>query len=207
MKKINKSYKNDLVCGMMYLVIRMKVKIAISARHVHLTRDDYNYLFDNDMTICRNLGQSGQFAANEKVSIITNKDRIDNVRIVGPVRSYTQVEISKTDAYKLGINPPVSSGGVLDDAETITISANGKSIEKKCCIIADRHIHVVKNDLDKYNLKLGQIVKLKVFGKKGATLENVKIREGYGINEAHLDTDDANANLIDTDILGEVIYE
>ena len=172
-----------------------------------LTQHKIDYLFDNDMTICRNLGQSGQFAANEKVSIITNKDRIDNVRIVGPVRSYTQVEISKTDAYKLGINPPVSSSGVLDDAEVITISANGKSIEKKCCIIADRHIHVVKNDLDKYNLKLNQIVKLKVFGKKGATLENVKIREGYGINEAHLDTDDANANLIDTDILGEVIYE
>ena len=61
--------------------------------------------------------------------------------------------------------------------------------------------------IDKYNLKLGQIVKLKVFGKKGATLENVRIREGYGINEAHLDTDDANANLIDTDILGEVICE
>ena len=80
-------------------------------------------------------------------------------------------------------------------------------LEKKCCIIADRHIHVVKNDLDKYNLKLNQIVKLKVCGKKGATLENVKIREGYGINEAHLDTDDANANLIDTDILGEVICE
>lgn len=185
----------------------MKVKISISARHIHLTRDDYNYLFDNDMTICRVLGQSNQFAANEKVSISTAKDRIDNVRIVGPIRSYTQVEISCTDAYKLGITPPVSSGGELDDACYITISANGKSIERKCCIIADRHIHIVDEDLVKYNLKLGQIVKLKVYGKKGAILENVKIRKGIGMNEAHLDTDDANANMIDTNILGEVIYE
>ena len=189
----------------------MKLNIAISARHVHLNEEDFIYLFGKEkkLTKYKDIGQPGQFAAEEKVNIITEKSRFDNVRIVGPIRKYTQVEISKTDSYILGINPPVRDSGDLENSEKIIIEYREKQLLKEnCCIIANRHIHIKNSDLNKYNLKNGQTVKLKVYGEKGAILENVKIKASDdALLEAHLDLDDANANIIDTNVLGEVIYE
>ena len=95
----------------------MKVKIGVSNRHVHLTHDDYVLLFGNE-TIKkeRDLVQKGQFASSSKVTIKTDKNYIENVRVLGPFRNYTQVEISKTDSYFLGINPPIRNSGDLTDA-------------------------------------------------------------------------------------------
>ncbi len=187
----------------------MKVNIAISARHVHLNEGDYKYLFgDSPLTKLKDLSQSGQYACNETVNVISSKDRIDEVRILGPIRSYTQVEISKTDAYKLGVNPPVRNSGDLMGSEIVTIEHNGKSITKQCCIIANRHIHVNNADLDKYNLKNGEIVKLKIEGIKGGVLNNVTIKASdlYSL-EAHIDVDDGNAHLVLKDTVGEIINE
>lgn len=189
----------------------MKINIGISARHVHLCEKDFIELFGSDklLTKYRDLTQPGQYACNEKVNLITDKGRLENVRILGPLRNYTQVEISKTDAYQLGLNPPVRASGDLKGSENIKIEYSGKIIElKECCIIANRHIHASYEDLEKYNLKDNQIVKLKVSGEKGAILENVKVKaskEAYF--EVHLDVDDANANLIKNNDVGEIIYE
>ncbi len=190
----------------------MKVKIAISARHVHLNKEDFEFLFGSgsELTKLNDLSQKGEFASCEKVNIITEGGRIDGVRVVGPLRSYTQVEISATDAFKLRINPPVRESGDLLGSSSVIIEHDGKMLNKNnCCIIANRHIHMNTNELGKYNLKNGQVVKLKIDGVKGGVLDNVviKAKDDYSL-EAHLDTDDGNAHLINKDNnIGEVIYE
>ena len=189
----------------------MKVSIGISARHVHLSKEVFEKLFGNNKELTKHvdINQPGQYACVEKVNLITEKGRINGVRIMGPLRDYTQVEISKTDSYTLGLNPPVRKSGDLSGSENIKLEYNGKIVEvKECCIIADRHIHVAYEDLEKYNLKDNQIVKLKINSEKGAILENVCVRASNNAYfEAHLDLDDANANLIKNGDLGEIIYE
>ena len=189
----------------------MKINIGVSARHVHLSEEDFKNLFGNDklLTKYKELTQPGQYACNETVNLITEKGRIENVRILGPLREYTQVEISKTDAYVLGINPPVRESGDLIGSESIKLEYAGKIIEaNESCIIANRHIHISFDELEKYNLKDDQIVKLKVFGEKSAILENVKVKATENANfEAHIDLDDANANLVENGDEGEIIYE
>ena len=189
----------------------MKVKIGISARHVHLTKDDLEYLFGEgyELNKYKELTQPGEYACEEKVSIIGEIGRIDDVRIVGPLRSYTQVEISKTDAYLLGLNPPVRNSGDLKDSEEITIEYNGKQLLKNnACIIATRHIHINSIEMEKYNLKNNQKVKLKIDSIKGGILDNVFVKSSDNyVFEAHLDLDDANANFIKSGDLGEIINE
>ena len=188
----------------------MKINIGVSARHVHLCESDFKKLFGEEkLTKYADLTQPGQYACNEKVNLITEKGRIDNVRVLGPLRNYTQVEISKTDSYVLGLNPPVRESGDLKGSEDIKIEYKDKIIDvKECCIIANRHIHISFEDLEKYNLNNDQIVKLKLNGEKGGVLDNVKvkaIKDSYF--ECHLDLDDANSHLIKNNDVGEIIYE
>lgn len=187
----------------------MKVKIGVSARHVHLTKDDFKKLFGYDeLTWLKDLTQPNEFASKETVSIITEKGRINNVRILGPFRDYTQVEISKTDAYSLKINPPIRKSGDLVSSEIVTMEHDGKTITKECCIIATRHIHINTKDLKRYNLENGEVVKLRLDGIKGGILNNVFIKasDNYTL-EAHIDLDDANAHFINDKDEGEIINE
>lgn len=187
----------------------MKVKIGVSARHVHLTKDDFKKLFGYDeLTWLKDLTQPNEFASKETVSIITEKGRINNVRILGPFRDYTQVEISKTDAYSLKINPPIRKSGDLVSSEIVTMEHDGNTITKECCIIATRHIHINTKDLKRYNLENGEVVKLRLDGIKGGILNNVFIKasDNYTL-EAHIDLDDANAHFIKDKDEGEIINE
>lgn len=175
----------------------MEVKVGVSNRHVHLTREDFVYLFgDIYLDKKHDLNQSGEYASIYKVSLIGPKGEINNVRIVGPERSYTQVEVSKTDCYALGIDAPVRKSGNLLDASLITIANGDKKITKPCCIIANRHIHINKEDRKRLNL-VKPYYKVKTTGDKASILDKVYIKEGESFNfELHLDTDDANANLL-----------
>ena len=187
----------------------MKVKFGVSARHVHLTKDDFKKLFGYDeLTWLKDLTQPNEFASKETVSIITEKGRINNVRILGPFRDYTQVEISKTDAYSLKINPPIRKSGDLVSSEIVTMEHDGNTITKECCIIATRHIHINTKDLKRYNLENGEVVKLRLDGIKGGILNNVFIKasDNYTL-EAHIDLDDANAHFINDKDEGEIINE
>lgn len=202
--------KKGNIYDIIFLVIKMEVKIQISARHVHLTESDFKYLFgDTKLTKLKDLTQPGEYACNEMVNLITDGGRIDNVRIVGPLRSYTQVEISKTDSYKLKLDPPVRDSGDLEDSESLMIEHDGKVLNKSnCCIIANRHIHINTSEMNKYNLRDGDIVKIKVNGEKGGILDNVSVKSNdHNAFEAHLDVDDGNAHLIKPGSIGEVIYE
>ncbi len=172
----------------------MKLKVGVSNRHIHLKQSDLDILFGYDLTKKNRLNQPGQFATNEVLTIKTAKSEINNVRVLGPVRDYTQIEISQTDAYKLGLNPPVRSSGHLEDSEVVTLIGPHGSITTNGCIIADRHIHVTYVDKEKYHLP--DKVMVKIVGKKPGIIEvNIKPSE-EAFFEMHLDTDDANAFLL-----------
>ena len=169
----------------------MKISVGISTRHVHLTEEDYKLLFDEPLTEKSPLNQYGQFAANQQVTIKSDDREIKNVRIIGPFRSYTQVEISRTDAYYLKLNPPVRSAGNLIGAEKITIIGPKGEITRESAIVSDRHIHITKEDREKYNL-LKDEYEIKVTGEKSGILGNIKIKEApSSYFELHLDSDNA----------------
>ena len=162
-------------------------------RHVHLTKEDYDLLFNEPLTKKVDINQPGQFAANQTVTIEHNNKRIKNVRIVGPFREYTQVEISKTDAHALELNPPVRSAGDLNGASQITIITPKGRIKRDAAIIIDRHIHITKEEREKYGLSEDTYA-VRVNNEKGGILGNVKIKEApNSYFELHLDSDDGNA--------------
>lgn len=184
----------------------MKVNVGISNRHIHLTKEDLYILFGNnyELNMKASLKQPNQYACIEMVTICTNKDKIENVRILGPVRGYTQVELSKTDAYKLGINPPVRDSGDIENSEIVTIIGPCGRITKPCCIIARRHIHITKEEKEKYNLP--DIVSVKVDGIRGGIMDEVYIKvSDEAFFEMHIDTDEANAYFLKNNDEVEII--
>ena len=184
----------------------MLVKVGVSNRHVHLNEEDYNLLFSSSKFDKRNdLTQEGEFASLKTVTITGPTGSIDNVRVVGPLRNYTQVEVLKSDTYILGVNPPVRTSGDLFDASVITLKTDLNEITRKCCIIADRHIHISKEERKKYNLTKDKY-KVKINTDKGGIIDNVYIKESDKFNfELHLDRDDANAFLLKNNDLVEII--
>lgn len=177
----------------------MKVDIKISARHVHLTEDAIDTLFGHPLTVRNYLHQIGQYAAEETVRIKTDTGCFENVRVVGPARSYNQVEISQGDARRLGINPPVRKSGDLSEASPITIETEKGCVTGNFAIIAERHVHFNTSDAEKLEIKDGEVLKLTLGKEKKGVIE-VKTRvSDDGYFEVHLDTDDANAFLLDSE--------
>lgn len=187
----------------------MNVKARISARHAHLTEKDFYFLFPNVVMEAEfDLNQKGQFASNLYVDLESNGQFIKHVRILGPLRSYTQVELSATDAYKLKINPPVRDSGDLIKAAVVTICNGDRKITRDCCIIPNRHIHIDPKTRKDLGLEKVGKVKLKVPGIKGGILDNVFIKEREDFfYEAHLDVDDANSHLIKNNVDLEIIVD
>ncbi len=188
----------------------MNVNIGVSARHVHLSQKDLEVLFGKDYSLTEKvpLSQPGQYACNEQVVLKGPKGSIERVRILGPVRSETQVEISKTDSFALGIKPPVRNSGDLDGASEITIVGPKGEITVNAAIIATRHLHASKEDAIKYGFDGKEFVSLKIEGEKGGVLENVYVRISDKFSlEVHLDTDDANAFLIKNGDQGKIIIK
>ena len=187
----------------------MKVSIGVSNRHVHLTKDHLIKLFGEDYELLKrnDLSQPGQFASTALVTLKTEKGAIENVRVLGPLRNYTQVEISKTDAYKLGLNPPVRNSGDLDNSESITlVGPNGEITIDNGCILATRHIHILPEQMKQYKLEGKETVSVRVGGEKGGILENVYLKvSDKSFLELHLDTDDANAHLIKNGDIAEIL--
>lgn len=187
----------------------MNVSIGVSNRHVHLTKEHLKILFGENYELEKknDLNQPGQYSSTSTVTLKTDKDKIENVRVLGPIRDYTQVEISKTDAYKLGINPPIRNSGDIKGSSSITIiGPKGKIDLIEGCIIATRHIHILPSQVKAYNLEGIEKVNVKLNGEKGGIITNVYLRvsdESYF--ELHLDTDDANAHFIKNGDIGEIL--
>ena len=177
----------------------MKIPVGVSARHIHLTKDNFVKLFGyEELTKFKDIKQPGLFAAEEKVTLKTNNYSIDNVRILGPFREYNQAEISKTDAYKFKVNPKVRRSSEVEGTDSITV-VGPKGEIKIPVIIANRHIHITKKQADELNVKDRQLVPVKINSEKpGVILAEFKVSEKAFL-ELHLDTDDANAFLIKQD--------
>jgi len=174
-----------------------KVPVGVSNRHVHLSEKDLAILFGEgyQLTPMKDLSQTGQYAAEEQVTIVTKKNAIQNVRILGPVRKETQVEISRTDAFALGLKPPVRDSGSLENSAPITIvGPKGSVYIEQGVIIAMRHIHMSPRDAEQFGVKDKDIVSVKTEGERSVIFNNclVRVRDDF-VLEFHIDTDEANA--------------
>lgn len=178
------------------------VPIGVSARHIHLTQEHVEVLFgEGYQLIKRKELMGGQFAANEQVTIVGLKLRaIENVRVLGPVRSKSQVEISATDAIKLGVRAPIRlSGDIEGSAPIAVVGPKGVIYLDEGCIIAKRHIHMAPKDAIAAGVRNGDIVSVKADNERGTVFNHVQIRvdESFTL-EMHIDTDEANAAKIST---------
>ena len=178
------------------------VPIGVSARHIHLTQEHVEVLFGKGYQLTKKKElMGGQFASNETVTIVGIKLRaIENVRVLGPVRKQTQVEISATDAIKLGVKAPIrESGNVAGSAPIAVVGPKGALYLKEGCIIAMRHIHMSPRDAMAAGVHDGDIVSVKADNERGTIFNHVKIRVDDSFTlEMHIDTDEANAAKIAT---------
>ena len=178
------------------------VPVGVSARHIHLTQEHVEALFGEGYQLTKKKGlMGGQFASNETVTIVGLKLRaIENVRILGPVRSKSQVEISATDALRLGVKAPIrESGNIAGSAAIAVVGPKGAIYLNEGCIVAKRHIHMASQDAMAAGVHDGDIVSVKADNERGTTFNNVQIRVDDSFTlEMHIDTDEANAAKIAT---------
>ena len=187
----------------------MKIPIEVSARHVHLSKKDLDILFGENYELkkVKQLSQPSDFACEEVVDIEVNSKILKNLRVVGPVREKTQVEISKTDAVFLGVNPPVNLSGNLEGSLPVKIIGPIGEIDlEQGLIIAKRHIHCSILEAENIGLKNNDIVSVKIEGERGLIFENVivRVKDGYKLS-MHIDTDEGNAANINKISEGEIL--
>lgn len=173
------------------------IPIGVSNRHIHVSREDLDILYGEGYALTHKseLGQPGQFAANETVTLQGPKGTFKHVRILGPVRKQSQVEISKTDSFRLGIKAPITLSGHLQGTPGITLIGPKGTVELSCgVIIAARHIHMTPAQARARHLRDGQVVNVKTFGERQGVLGDIIIRvsDTAGL-EMHIDVDEANA--------------
>jgi putative phosphotransacetylase len=190
--------------------VDFKVPVGVSARHIHLTQEDVEKLFGAGYQLTQKKElMGGQFAANEQCTIVGLKLRaIENVRILGPVRSKSQVEISATDARTLGVNAPVrQSGDTAGSAPIALVGTKGAIYLDEGCIVAARHIHLCPEDASAAGLKDGDFVSVKMGNERGAVMDQVKIRVDKSFTtEMHIDTDEANACQVKQGDMAAIIF-
>ena len=174
------------------------VPIGISNRHIHLPREHVEVLFGKgyQLTKCKDLSQPGQYACKEQLTIVGPSMRaIEGVRVLGPERKKSQVEISRTDSFTLKVKPPVRESGDLVGSAPITIiGPKGIVTLDEGCIIANRHIHMSVEEGEKFGVRDGEYVDVEINGERRSLFYDVQIRVHKDFRlEMHIDTDDANA--------------
>ena len=178
----------------------MNIKIGVSNHHIHLTKEVLEILFGKnyELTPKRYLTQLGQYACEETVTLKKGKKVLEHVRIIGPCRKYTQVELLERDNDFFGLNSPVRKSGDLIGSETITIiGPKGEYEAVESTIIADRHIHMSAEDLKTFNVKNDKVVTVKV--NNGVTLDDVHIKsDSTCVLEMHMNKDEAEKLGIET---------
>lgn len=187
----------------------MKVMVEISAHHAHLSQKDLEILFGKDATLTnkKDLSQPGQFACEEKIEVIGPKGAM-KMSILGPTRPDTQVEVSLTDARKLGITAPIRESGDLAGSPGLTIKGPAGEVQlEKGVIVAKRHIHLHPDDAKEAGVEDKQIVSVKVdYNGRGLTFGDVvcRVSPSYAL-AMHVDTDEANAAGLPGTVDGEII--
>lgn len=175
-----------------------QIPVGISARHIHVSPEDLATLFGpgHELQVYKDLSQPGQYAAQETVDLVTEKGTFKKVRILGPTRKSTQVEIALTDAMKLGVVPPVRDSGDLKGSPGLTIvGPKGEVKLTEGVIAACRHVHMTPADAAKFGVKDKEVVKVSVGGDSRCLIFDkvlVRVNENFRL-EMHLDTDEGNA--------------
>lgn len=188
---------------------QLEVPIAVSNRHVHLSKEHVEKLFGRNYQLnkLKDLSQPGQFASKETVTLIGPKGKIEKVRVLGPARGETQVEISLYDGFTLGVTPPIRDSGDIVGTPSIVIQGpRGQLKVDHGLICAARHIHMHPDDADYFDVSNGERVQVRVSGPRGVTFDNVLIRVSpkYKL-EMHIDLDEANAAQIKNGHLGVLL--
>ena len=186
-----------------------EVKIGLSNKHVHLQKDHIDILFGegHELTPTKPLVQPGQFASEEKVDIVGPKNTLKGIRVLGPARPETQVELAMTDARTLGIKAPIRESGVLEGTPGCKLVGPCGEVEiDHGVIVALRHVHLNPEQAEEAGVKDKDIVCLKVGGERGLIFDNVLVRAGVKHErEVHLDTDEGNAAGCGPDAVAEII--
>ena len=190
--------------------MKTKVLVETSARHVHLTQEHIEALFGKGATLThkKDLSQPGQFACEERVTVVGPKKSIPNVIILGPARKATQVEVSFTDTRTLGVSAPVrESGDVAGSPGNKLVGPAGEVDIAEGVIVAKRHIHFTPEDAAEYGVSDKEIVKLKIESNDRTTVfDDVVVRVNPNFAAAvHLDTDEANAACAFGECYGEIV--
>lgn len=178
------------------------IPVGVSGRHVHLSREHLDALFGAgyELTKKKDLSQPGQFASDETVDIMTTKGAFTRVRILGPVRKETQIELALTDAVKLGITPPIrDSGNVAGSPGVVLVGPNGTITLEQGAIAALRHIHMTPADAKRFGVKDKDVVRVECPGERAMIMGEVLVRvnDQYAL-ELHVDTDEGNASCLKT---------
>lgn len=173
------------------------IHVGISNRHVHLSQKDLDTLFGESYTLTKmkDLSQPGQYACKETITICGPKGAIEKVRILGPTRSASQIEVMTGDCIKLGVTPEIRSSGDLKHTPGITLIGPKGSVQlNEGLIVAQRHIHMSQNDAVNLGVSDGQTVSIEIQGLRGGIYNNVIIRaNNSSVLECHLDIEEANA--------------
>ena len=186
-----------------------KILVETSARHVHLTKEHIEILFGagHELTNKKDLSQPGQFACEERVTLVGPKKSIERVSILGPARPETQVELSFTDARTLGVDAPVrESGDIAGSGACKLVGPCGEVEITEGVIAAKRHIHMTTKDAEVFGVKNGEIVNVVVNTKDRKTIFGdvvVRVKDSFGL-AMHIDTDEANAAACCGEVYGEI---
>ena len=187
------------------------VPIALSNRHLHISREDLDTLFGKgyELTNIKDLSQPGQYACDERVDIVGPRSTIKGVRILGPIRSNTQIEVSKFDARALGIDGVVRASGDIANTPGCTIVGPKGQIDlKEGIIVAARHIHMHTSDAPEFGLKDGDVVKVRAGNERAVVFENVVVRvhPDFAL-DMHIDIEEGNAAGVGNGDMGEIIRD
>jgi propanediol utilization protein len=174
-----------------------QVPVGISSRHVHLTQNDLETLFGKGYELhpMKDLSQPGQYASEEQVNLVGPKGRINKVRVLGPIRKYTQVEISRTDSFVLGVTPPIRDSGDLEGTPGIVIEGPKGTLEIPSGVIcAQRHLHLSPAEAEQLGLKDKEYISVRANGDRALVFERVftRVHPQFAM-DLHIDTDEANA--------------
>ncbi|HOQ53794.1 MAG TPA: phosphate propanoyltransferase [Micropruina sp.] len=198
------------ITAMVLTRLRFRIVLGVSNRHVHLSKEHLQTLFGLDeLTRFRQVRQPGDFAAEQFVAVHGPRTTFPKVRIMGPCRPKTQVELSRTDCIALGIDAPLTQSGHLDHAGPIDIEGPlGRIHLEHGAMVAARHIHMGPSHADQWGLKEQDRVKVAFDGERGGVLDNLIIRlKDEWIPEIHLDTDEANALGLSDNDFGTMVRE
>ncbi len=186
-----------------------KILVEVSARHIHLCSEDKDKLFGPDfkLTKFKNLSQPNLFACEETIDLKIGEKEIKNVRVIGPLRPYTQIEVSQTDARFLKALIPLRISGDIDHSQGCTLIGPAGVVNlKQGMIIAKRHLHVSKKEAEELGLKQGQAISVRIAEERGLIFKQVIVRIDQKFHATvHIDTDEGNAAGVDKECKGKIM--